>query len=77
LRQVLKKKSEEENWQCKCIRCREIKDKFIPPLTPPKKGGAVPPLLGEARWGTLKLFRQDYDASNGKEIFLSYEDKEE
>jgi len=76
LRQVLKKKSEEENWQCKCIRCREIKDKFIPPLTPPKKGGAVPPLLGEARWGTLKLFRQDYDASNGKEIFLSYEDKE-
>ena len=24
----------------------------------------------------LKLFRQDYDASDGKEIFLSFEDKE-
>ena len=86
LRQVLKKKSEEENWQCKCIRCREIRDKFIPPLTPPKRGRTipsplkrgrtVPPLLGEARWGILKLFRQDYNASDGKEIFLSFEDKE-
>jgi len=64
LRQVLKKKSEEERWNCKCIRCREIRNKEIPP----DKGD----------WGVkkLKLFRQDYNASNGKEIFLSFEDKE-
>ena len=60
LRQVLKKKSEEENWQCKCIRCREVRDNNI---LPNKKG-----------WG-VKLFRQDYNASNGKEIFLSFEDQ--
>ena len=54
LRQVLKKRSEEEGWNCKCIRCREIRDQKI------KK---------------LKLFRQDYNASNGEEIFLSFEDE--
>ena len=57
LRQVLKKKSEEEGWQCKCIRCREVRNKF-------------------AESKNLKLFRQDYDASDGKEIFLSFEDSE-
>ncbi len=57
LRQVLKKKSEEEGWQCKCIRCREIRNKF-------------------AASKNLKLFRQDYNASDGKEIFLSFEDRE-
>ncbi|MCK4592001.1 tRNA uridine(34) 5-carboxymethylaminomethyl modification radical SAM/GNAT enzyme Elp3 [Candidatus Parcubacteria bacterium] len=64
LRQVLKKKSEEEGWQCKCIRCREVRNKTT--LTLP---------LSQRERG-LKLFRQDYDASNGKEIFLSFEDKE-
>jgi len=57
LRQVLKKKSEEEGWQCKCIRCREIRNKF-------------------AASKNLKLFRQDYNASDGKEIFLSFEDRD-
>jgi len=86
LRQILKKKSEEENWRCKCIRCREVRDKFIPFLTPPARGKIVPltpfkkeriipPFLGEVRQDTLKLFRQDYNASNGKEIFLSFEDE--
>jgi elongator complex protein 3 len=56
LRQVLKKKSEEEGWQCKCIRCREVRSKF-------------------AKFKNSKLFRQDYDASDGKEIFLSFEDR--
>ncbi|MEA2098462.1 MAG: tRNA uridine(34) 5-carboxymethylaminomethyl modification radical SAM/GNAT enzyme Elp3 [Patescibacteria group bacterium] len=64
LRQVLKRKSEDEGWNCKCIRCREVRDQKVPP----DKGG----------WGVekLKLFRQDYNASNGKEIFLSFEDRE-
>jgi len=72
LRQILKKKSEEEGWHCKCIRCREIRNKEIPPdkacpEREPNGGG----------WGVrkLKLFRQDYDASSGKEIFLSFEDE--
>lgn len=54
LRQIIATESKKENWQCKCIRCREIKEKEIP-----KK---------------IKLFRYDYSASKGKEIFLSFED---
>jgi elongator complex protein 3 len=41
---------------CKCIRCREVKEDYDP----------------EEK---LRLFRQDYLASDGKEIFLSYENK--
>ena len=65
LRQVLKKRSEEEGWNCKCIRCREVRNKN--PLLSKEGLGVV---------NNLKLFRQDYNASNGKEIFLSFEDKE-
>ncbi len=60
LRQVLKKRSEEEGWNCKCIRCREIRNNNAQ-LS--KKSSKV------------KLFRQDYNASDGKEIFLSFEDQ--
>ncbi len=67
LRQILKKKSIDEGWQCKCIRCREVRNKFIPRPTFPKVG---------AGRGLPLLFRQDYGASGGKEIFLSFEDKE-
>jgi len=56
LRQILEKKSKEEGWQCKCIRCREIRQQYDIDAD-------------------LKLFRQDYDASRGKEIFLSFEDR--
>lgn len=28
LRQIIQKEMKEEGWQCKCIRCREVKDKF-------------------------------------------------
>ena len=65
LRQVLQKKLEEEGWNCKCIRCREVRDKFIPR-----------PVVGAGRDLPPRLFRQDYDASGDKEIFLSFEDKE-
>jgi len=64
LRQVLKKKSEEKGWQCKCIRCREVGNSFMPR-----------PIVGAGRDLPLRLFRQDYNASNGKEIFLSFEDR--
>ncbi|MCK5085116.1 tRNA uridine(34) 5-carboxymethylaminomethyl modification radical SAM/GNAT enzyme Elp3, partial [Candidatus Parcubacteria bacterium] len=72
LRQILKKKSEEEGWHCKCIRCREIRDQKVPP---DKACPEREPNGGVWGVGKLKLFRQDYDASSGKEIFLSFEDK--
>jgi elongator complex protein 3 len=57
LRQVIEAemKNEKWQWQCQCIRCREIKD-------------------SESN-DKIYLMREDYDASNGKEIFLSFEDK--
>jgi len=54
LRQELQKAMLGEGWQCKCIRCREIKDNY-------------------STNDKIKLFRIDYNASGGKEIFLSYE----
>ncbi len=73
LRQVLDKKSKEENWKCKCIRCREIRNKY-------KHREAVQesdiPLLRKGNASQLEVFRQDYEASGGKEIFLSFEDKD-
>lgn len=56
LRQILFEKMKRENWQCKCIRCREVKESYH---------------LKEK----IYLFRQDYPASDGKEIFLSFENK--
>ncbi len=68
LRQTLEKKSKEENWKCKCIRCREIRNRIF---LPDKKDWGVE----NSSNNNLQLFRQDYEASNGKEIFLSFEDK--
>lgn len=56
LRQILAKKSKEEGWRCKCIRCREVSSNYDPKEK-------------------LYLLRQDYEASGGKEIFLSFENK--
>lgn len=56
LRQILANNMRREDWYCKCIRCREVKDSYDPKEK-------------------LYLFRQDYFASDGKEIFLSYENK--
>ena len=56
LRQILAINMEKNNWQCQCIRCREIKEKY----NPKEK---------------LYLARKNYLASQGKEIFLSFKDK--
>lgn len=56
LRQILLEKMKKENWRCKCIRCREVKENY----SPKEK---------------IYLFRDDYEASEGKEIFLSFENK--
>lgn len=58
LRQIIDKEMKKENWQCRCIRCREIKENY----NPKEK---------------LYLFKKVYQASKGKEIFLSFENKEQ
>ena len=57
LRQLIAEDMKKENWECKCIRCREVKENY----NPKEK---------------LYLFRQDYGASGGREIFLSFENKD-
>ncbi len=54
LRQNVLKEMEKDGLKCKCIRCREIKERY----NPKEK---------------IYLFREDYDASGGREIFLSFE----
>ncbi len=56
IRQILAKEIKKEKWQCKCIRCREVKENYDPKER-------------------LSFFRLDYEASGGKEIFLSFENK--
>jgi len=56
LRQILIESMKKENWRCRCIRCREVKESYDPNEK-------------------FYLFRKDYDASGGKEIFLSFENK--
>jgi len=56
LRQILIGIMKKEGWQCKCIRCREVREEYDPKEK-------------------IYLFRQDYQASGGKEIFLSFENK--
>ena len=58
LREVVQKEMREKGLKCKCIRCREVRDRDSPVGTVPEK---------------LYLFREDYPASGGKEIFLSFE----
>jgi elongator complex protein 3 len=57
LREVVKKEMEKRGFLCRCIRCREVREKYDPKEK-------------------IYLFREDYDASGGKEIFLSFENKE-
>jgi elongator complex protein 3 len=56
LRQFLQHKMQKEKISCKCIRCREARQKQIN--------------IKQAR-----LFIEKYQASDGTEYFLSYEDK--
>ncbi|MFH1714218.1 MAG: tRNA uridine(34) 5-carboxymethylaminomethyl modification radical SAM/GNAT enzyme Elp3 [Candidatus Nealsonbacteria bacterium] len=57
LRQLLAEEMKKENKQCKCIRCREVKEKYDPKER-------------------LFIFKKEYKASEGKEIFLSFESKD-
>lgn len=71
MRQIIAEEIKKENWQCKCIRCREVRENY-PPSSSRFSGTG---LRKDKLIQKLKLFREDYDASGGKEIFLTYEDK--
>lgn len=58
LRQVVQQRMKKRGKKCRCIRCREIGLRGSP--TVDKKN--------------IALIRQDYEASNGQEVFLSVED---
>ncbi|MEM2938455.1 MAG: tRNA uridine(34) 5-carboxymethylaminomethyl modification radical SAM/GNAT enzyme Elp3 [Thermoplasmata archaeon] len=60
IREIAYKRLKEMGLHCRCIRCREIGRKM-------EKGE----IFGEPR---MELLREDYESSDGKEIFLSYED---
>ncbi|TXT67032.1 MAG: hypothetical protein BAJALOKI1v1_210034 [Promethearchaeota archaeon] len=65
LRQLVQNRLEELNSRCNCIRCREY---------------GIKQREDDTFFNSLedcKLYRLDYEASKGKEIFLSYENKED
>jgi elongator complex protein 3 len=61
LRQMVEQKLIENGRLCQCIRCREIGYRI-------SKDGVKPDMK------SVKLNRIDYDASGGKEIFLSFDE---
>ncbi|MBY9006849.1 MAG: GNAT family N-acetyltransferase, partial [Candidatus Lokiarchaeota archaeon] len=65
LRQLVQDKLKEWNIECNCIRCREYGI---------KKRSQI---RDESSFEDVKLYRIDYEASKGQEIFLSYENKKE
>ncbi|MFX0041143.1 MAG: tRNA uridine(34) 5-carboxymethylaminomethyl modification radical SAM/GNAT enzyme Elp3, partial [Candidatus Heimdallarchaeota archaeon] len=65
LRQLVQERLREMNETCKCIRCREYG------ISKRKKS------FKEMSFDDIKLYHFDYMASQGNEIFLSYENKKE
>jgi elongator complex protein 3 len=61
LRDVIKKRMEQQAIECKCIRCREYGHRA-------QNGWEI---------GEPRMVRMDYEASGGREIFLSFEDEGE
>jgi elongator complex protein 3 len=61
LRGVVKKRMKQQGVECKCIRCREYGHRA-------RDGWEI---------GEPQMVRMDYEASGGKEIFLSFEDEAE
>ncbi|HEX7364213.1 MAG TPA: tRNA uridine(34) 5-carboxymethylaminomethyl modification radical SAM/GNAT enzyme Elp3 [Dehalococcoidia bacterium] len=59
LRSAIKKRMQDEGINCACIRCREYGHR----------------LRDGVKIGEPRLKRDDYDASGGKEVFLSFEDE--
>jgi elongator complex protein 3 len=61
VRDLVKQRMEQQAVECKCIRCREYGHRA-------QDGWEI---------GKPRMVRMDYEASGGKEIFLSFEDENE
>ncbi|MFC1942762.1 elongator complex protein 3 [Chloroflexota bacterium] len=61
LRDIIKVRMKDGDIECKCIRCREYGHRA----------------KSNCRIGEPHLVRMDYDASDGREVFLSFEDEGE
>jgi elongator complex protein 3 len=61
LRGVIKERMKQKGMECKCIRCREYGHRA----------------LTDREIGEPHMVRMDYEASGGREIFLSFEDDKE
>jgi elongator complex protein 3 len=59
LRGVVRQRMEENGTRCRCIRCREYGHRAV-------RGWPI---------GGPRLVRMDYEASGGREVFLSFEDE--
>ena len=60
LGELVYNKLAEDNVKCQCIRCREVGHQGV---------SGVNPIFDE-----IKLMKEEYDAGEGREIFLSHED---
>ncbi|MGZ7049402.1 MAG: tRNA uridine(34) 5-carboxymethylaminomethyl modification radical SAM/GNAT enzyme Elp3 [Methanobacterium sp.] len=60
LGELVNNKLNEMNAHCKCIRCREVGHKASEEITPDIDN--------------IELLREEYDAGEGREVFLSFED---
>lgn len=60
LGELVYRKLADEGANCKCIRCREVGHRAAEGV--------------ETHFDDIKLLREDYDAGEGREIFLSFED---
>lgn len=63
LRSIVRRKLREEGEKCNCIRCREVGHRML--------RDDLEPNLEDA-----ELLTETYDASEGKEVFISFEDPE-
>ncbi len=63
LRQLIRDRMAERGLRCRCIRCREV-------------GHRVRADKVEPQPGNLKLTTTEYEASEGREVFISLEDEE-
>jgi elongator complex protein 3 len=61
VRDLVRQRMEQQAVECKCIRCREYGHRA-------RKGRET---------GEPRMVRMDYDASGGREVFLSFEDENE
>ena len=68
LRQAVRGIMREDGTRCECIRCREAGLEWA------AEGGRGGRTGGSSRGGSLRIDRADYDASGGREAFVSYVD---